>query len=281
MTGMRGKTAIVTGATSGLGRAVVAALAERGLRVLVHGRDGQRVGSLVEELRSAGGAAEPFVADLASLAQVRLLADRVRAECPALHVLINNAGIGFGPPPQTTREVSADGHELRFAVNYLAPVLLARSLTPLLSASAPARVVNVASAGQAPVDFDDIEFTSHYNGTEAYRRSKFALAAFTIDLGDELRGAGVTVNCLHPATFMDTGMVRDAGVTPWASVAEGVPPLLNLAIGASGAQCTGEYFDGTQRAKAHPGVYDEDVRARLRNLTDALLASFLGASRNH
>jgi NAD(P)-dependent dehydrogenase (short-subunit alcohol dehydrogenase family) len=146
---------------------------------------------------------------------------------------------------------------------------------PLLLASAPARVVNVGSAGQAPVDFDDIEFRSHYNGTEAYRRSKFALAAFTIDLADELRDAGVTVNCLHPATFMDTGMVRDGGVTPWTPVADGVAPVLNLAIGATGAECTGEYFDGTHRAQAHPGVYDEDVRARLRAVTDALLAPFL------
>jgi NAD(P)-dependent dehydrogenase (short-subunit alcohol dehydrogenase family) len=272
---MRGKTALVTGATSGLGRAVVIALSEQGLRVLVHGRDAHRVGLLVEELRSGGEAAEPFVADLASLAEVRLLAERVRARCPVLDVLINNAGVGFGPPPQTTRELSADGHELRFAVNYLAPVLLARSLTPLLLASAPARVVNVGSAGQATVDFDDIEFTSHYHGVEAYRRSKFALAAFTIDLADELPGEAVTVNCLHPASFMDTGMVRDTGVTPWAPVAEGVPPVLNLAIGAAAAQRTGQYFDRTQRAKAHPLVYDEHVRARLRHVTDALLAPFL------
>jgi NAD(P)-dependent dehydrogenase (short-subunit alcohol dehydrogenase family) len=125
---LRAQTVLVTGATSGLGRAVVIALSEHGLRMLVHGRDTQRVGLLVEELRAGGAAAEAFVADLASLAEVRPLADRVSADCPALHVLINNAGVGFGPPPQTTREVSADGHELRFAVNYLAPVGLVRSL---------------------------------------------------------------------------------------------------------------------------------------------------------
>src|SRR6266700_6029179 len=142
----------ITGATSGLGRYLSRELAGSGWQVLAHGRDQVRVADLCAEL---GGGARGYVADLASLGRVREVATQVRAEVPRLDVLVNNAGIGFGAPGEA-RQVSADGHELRFAVNYLAPVLLTRLLVPLLTASAPSRIVNVASAGQSPIDFDDV-----------------------------------------------------------------------------------------------------------------------------
>lgn len=270
------RTALVTGATSGLGRAVASALSRQGVRVLVHGRDPGRTEELAAELDRAGSAgAEPLVADLASLAQVRELADRVRAEQRELHVLVNNAGIGAGPPPHRQREVSEDGHELRLAVNYLAPVLLTRLLLPLLAASAPARVVNVGSVGQAPVDLGDLGFTRGYGGAEAYFRSKFALAAFTVDLGGAPEAAGVNVNCVHPATFMDTKQVRETGYAPWTPVSTGVPPVMDLAVGEPGGEVTGGYFDGTRRSRAHNEVYDSVTRERLRKATDALLAPFV------
>jgi NAD(P)-dependent dehydrogenase (short-subunit alcohol dehydrogenase family) len=265
----------VTGATSGLGRAVATALSGQGLRVLVHGRDRARTEALAAELPGA----EPLVADLASLAQVRALAGWVRDTQPALHVLVNNAGVGAGKPPHRERELSADGHELRFAVNYLAPVLLTRLLLPLLAASAsaaaPSRVVNVGSAGQAPVDPDDLDLTRGYGGAEAYMRSKFALAAFTVDLGAAPEAAGVTVNCVHPATFMDTAMVTEAGVAPWSTVASGVPPVLALATGDAGAATTGGYFDGTRRAAPHPEVRNPTLRAALAQATSRLLSPYL------
>jgi NAD(P)-dependent dehydrogenase (short-subunit alcohol dehydrogenase family) len=277
-------TVLVTGATSGLGRSVAAELSRQGLRVLVHGRDPRRTEEFAAELdRTGPGGAAPLVADLASLAEVRTLADAVGAQEPALHVLVNNAGVGAGPPPHDKREVSADGHELRFAVNYLAPALLTRLLLPLLAHSVapggpagPARVVNVGSVGQAPVDFHDLGFTRGYTGAEAYTRSKFALAAFTADLGGSPQALGVHVNCLHPATFMDTNAVREAGITPWAPVSAGVPPVIALATGPPGARVTGGYFDGLRPARAHRDVYGEALQARLRAVTDDLLGPFAG-----
>lgn len=142
----KGKTALVTGATDGVGRLVARELARQGWRVLVHGRNRQRGEVLVREIEQAGGRATFLAADLASLAEVRRLADDVRKTTDRLELLINNAGIGtVGNAPG--RQTSADGHELRFAVNYLAGFLLTHLLLPMLKASAPARIVNVSSAG--------------------------------------------------------------------------------------------------------------------------------------
>ncbi|WP_030315096.1 SDR family NAD(P)-dependent oxidoreductase [Streptomyces sp. NRRL B-3229] len=260
-------TILITGATSGLGRYVAFELVRAGHVVLAHGRDRGRTESLVAELRLEGEA-EGFVADLASLAEVRDLGARVAEARAGLDVLINNAGMGAGSPG-TGRELSADGHELRLAVNYLAPVALTRALLPTLTANAPARIVNVGSVGQEPLDFDDPEFTRGYAGFAAYRRAKFALAAHTFALAEELKGTGVAVNVLHPATFMDTAMVREGGMAPWSTVADGAPGVLALATKDLG---TGGYFDGTSPARAHEETYDREVQKRLMALTDQLLA---------
>jgi NAD(P)-dependent dehydrogenase (short-subunit alcohol dehydrogenase family) len=259
-------TVLITGATSGLGRYVAFELVRSGHVVLAHGRDAGRVEHLVAELRTHG-AAHGFTADLAELAQVRRLGEHVAEAHPGLDVLVNNAGIGAGGPG-SGREESADGHELRLAVNYLAPVVLTRALLPVLRAHTPARVVNVGSAGQEPVDFDDVELTRGYRGMSAYCRSKFALAAHTFTLAGELAGTGVSVNVLHPATHMDTAMVREAGITPWNTVADGAPGVLALATEDRG---TGRYFDGTRPARAHEAAYDPEVRRRLAEVTERLL----------
>src|SRR5260370_20788108 len=148
----KGRTALITGATDGVGRVVARELAKQGWRVLVRGRDRPRGGALVRELEQGGGSASFLAADLASLAEVRRLADAVKKQTDRLDLLINNAGIGsIGSAPG--RQTRADGHELRFAVNYLAGFLLTHLLLPLLPASAPARIVNVPSAGQHAIDF--------------------------------------------------------------------------------------------------------------------------------
>lgn len=260
-------TILITGATSGLGRYVAFELVRSGHVVLAHGRDPGRTERLVEELRTEGDA-EAFVADLASLAEVQQLGAQVAAARPDLDVLINNAGIGAGAPG-TGRELSVDGHELRLAVNYLAPVTLTRALLPVLRANAPTRIVNVGSVGQDPVDFDDIEFRRGYDGFAAYRRAKFALAAHTFTLAEELAGTGVAVNVLHPATFMDTGMVREGGFPAQSTIADGAPGVLALTTRDLG---TGGYFDGTSPARAHEGTYDREVQKRLEKVTDQLLA---------
>jgi NAD(P)-dependent dehydrogenase (short-subunit alcohol dehydrogenase family) len=269
------RIALVTGATAGLGRAVAGALAEHGMNVLVHGRDEKRAAGVVDEITRSGGTAQAVLADLSSLQQVRGLADQVNAEHGAIALLINNAGIGAGRPPYRKRELSADGHELRFAVNYLAPALLTRRLIAPLTNGASARIVNIGSVGQAPVDFDDLRMDLHYTGAQAYYRSKFALAAFTFDLAKELADSGITVNCLHPASLMNTRMVRESMIPPMSSVRAGVDAVMSLATGQVGGALTGHYFDRRNEAPAHPGTYDPAIRSRLRAVTAELLAPFL------
>lgn len=270
------RIALVTGATAGLGRATALALAGQGMHVLVHGRDPKRAAGVVDQITGSGGSAEAMLADLASLAAARELADRIAAEHGALSLLINNAGVGAGRPPYRKRRLSADGHELCLAVNYLAPVLLARALVPFLEKGAPARIVNVGSVGQAPVDLADLRMDSHYTGIQAYYRSKFALAAFTFDLARELADSGISVNCLHPASLMNTHMVRESMIPPMSTVGAGVRAVMNLATGPDGA-VSGQYFDGTSRARAHEETYDPALRSQLHTVTNKLLKPFLAS----
>lgn len=207
-----------------------------------------------------------LLADLSSLAEVRRLAGAVRAGTDRLDILISNAGVGTGGEG-AKRQVSADGYEMRFAVNYLAGFLLSSELLPLLKASAPARIVNVASAGQQAIDFDDINLARDYSGVRAYCQSKLAQILFTIDLAEQLEGSGVTVNALHPASYMDTTMVRQAGITPWSSVETGADAILNLAISPALEGRSGLYFDGQREARADAQAYDEKARSRLRALS--------------
>jgi NAD(P)-dependent dehydrogenase (short-subunit alcohol dehydrogenase family) len=264
MNPLNGKTALVTGSTDGVGRVVAARLGQLGARVLVHGRDWARGERVVADIKAGGGTAEFLAADLAALDAVRGLAEAVRQKTDRLDILINNAGIGSAG---AVRQTSADGHELRFAVNYLAGFLLARLLLPLLTASAPARIVNVASAGQQAIDFADVMLTRGYSGARAYCQSKLAQIMFTIDLAAELAGSGVTVNSLHPAIYMNTTMVRRAGVTPMSTVEQGAEAILNLAAAPALAGRSGLYFNGLREARADAQAYDSAARARLRAMS--------------
>jgi len=259
-----GKTALITGSTDGVGRVVAEQLGKMGARVLVHGRGRERGEQVVAAIKRDGGTAEFLPADLAALAEVRRLADAVRATTDRLDILINNAGIGSAG---AGRQTSADGHELRFAVNYLAGFLLSYLLLPLLKQSAPARIVNVASAGQQAIDFSDVMLTRGYSGSRAYCQSKLAQIMFTVDLARELEGTGVTVNSLHPATYMNTTMVRRAGVTPISTVEQGAEAILNLAVGPALEGRSGLYFNGLREARAERQAYDAEARARLRALS--------------
>lgn len=266
MTGLHGKTVLATGATDGVGRMVARRLGEAGARVLVHGRSRERGEQLVAEITGAGGRAEFVAADLAALAEVRRLAATVRQSTDRLDLLINNAGVGTGGSG-APRQTSIGGHELRFAVNYLSGFLLTRLLLPLITSSAPARIVNVASAGQQAIDFDDLMLTRGYTGVRAYCQSKLAQIMFTIDLAEELRGSGVTVNALHPATYMATTMVRQAGVTPRSSVEEGAQAILNLATSPALEGRSGLYFNGLREARAEPQAYNAKARRRLKEIS--------------
>jgi NAD(P)-dependent dehydrogenase (short-subunit alcohol dehydrogenase family) len=264
---MDGKTVLITGSTDGVGRYVASQLAADGAKVLIHGRDAARAKSLIEEIKRAGHAAPTFYqADLSSLADTRKLAEAVLADHKRLDVFVSNAGIGSqsGGPG---RKTSTDGFELLFAVNYLSGFLLAYLLLPVLKAAAPSRIVNVASLGQHPVDFDDVMITRGYNGSRAYAQSKLSQIMFTIDLANELKGFGVTVNSLHPATYMNTTMVRAGGITPISTVEQGGEAILHLVSGDDVANKSGLFFNGMNEAKANPQAYDETARKRLRALS--------------
>ena len=264
---MDGKTVLITGSTDGVGRYVAAKLAAAGANVLIHGRDQARAKTLADEIRGQGHI-EPifYQADLSSLAGARQLAAAVLAGHKRLDVFISNAGIG-SRSLGSERQTSADGHELRFAVNYLSGFLLAHLLLPLLEASAPSRIVNVASLGQHPLDFDDLMLTKGYSGNRAYAQSKLAQIMFTIDLAQELEGSGVIVNALHPATYMNTTMVREGGITPISTVEQGGEAILHLAAGDDVAGKSGLFFNGMQQAQANPQAYDAGARKRLRALS--------------
>jgi NAD(P)-dependent dehydrogenase (short-subunit alcohol dehydrogenase family) len=260
------KTALVTGSTDGVGRLVAKRLAEANFHVYVHGRDQKRGDEVVEAIRSKGGAADFLRADLSALEEVRDLAKVVVDRADRLDLLVNNAGIGSAGAAGT-RQTSRDGYELRFAVNYLAGFALTRLLLPLLKKSAPARIVNVSSLGQQAIDFSDVMLTRGYTGTRAYCQSKLAQILFTVDLAEELEGSGVTVNALHPATYMATRMVRAAGVTPVSTVDEGAEAILQLALSPSLERRSGLYFNGLREARANPEAYDAGARDRLRDIS--------------
>ncbi|MFF1568530.1 SDR family NAD(P)-dependent oxidoreductase [Streptomyces sp. NPDC058293] len=268
---MNPRITLITGATQGLGRGIALDLATRGDTLLLHGRDAGRLEAVAADVRTAAPDAtvRTYLADLSDLDQVRAMADRIRDAEPRLDALVNNAVAGGGAEP-LRREVSAQGHELRFAVNHLAPYALIRGLLPLLKASAPARVVNVASMGQERIDFDDVMLERDYEGLRAYCRSKLALIMATFELGAELEGTGVTVNALHPAHLMDTEGVRAYGLAPVTGIDEGVRPTVRLITDPELGSTTGRYFDRFTDARAHEQAYDKEARRRLMALTDEL-----------
>lgn len=263
---MAAKTIVITGATDGLGKGIATELASSGDRLILHGRDEDKGQALLEEL--APRAAGELVwrrAHFSSLDEVRDLADELLDE-ERIDVLVNNAGIGTAGP----REESEDGYELTFQVNYLAPFLLTRQLLPLIERSAPSRIVNVSSAGQAPLDFGDVMLEDSYSGAQAYTQSKLALVMFTFDLAEELEGSGVTANCLHPGTYMPTNMVRQAGIDPVTPLEDGVAATVRLITSPEVDGINGHYFDGTSESAPEPQAEDPEARRRLRELSAEL-----------
>ncbi len=266
---LSGLSIALTGATDGIGRLAVGELSRLGAHVWVHGRDAAKVRGVVQALRDDGGAADGVVADFSSLSATRRLADELREKAPELDVLVNNAGIGFGPD-QSRRELSRDGFELRLAVNYLAPYLLT---TELLRHGLPRRaLVNVASIGQEPLDFDDLMTEQGYTGIRAYRRSKLALVMLSFDLADAHADRVVTV--IHPGTLLDTKMVREVDIAPHGPAETGRDAIVSAVTRALGGEKSGQYYDVQTPAKANAAAYDREARVRLARRTEELVVPF-------
>jgi NAD(P)-dependent dehydrogenase (short-subunit alcohol dehydrogenase family) len=258
---------LVTGATDGLGRAVAGELAGQGATLLIHGRSEERGKRSLSEIRARTGNNKLayYQADFESLSEVRDLAERIRSEHERLDVLLNNAALGIDP----VQRVSSDGYESTFQVDYLAPYMLSYLLESLLIVSAPSRIVNVVSAGQAPINFHDIMLERSYDGMQAYCQGKLAEIMLTIDQAAQLSATGVTVNCVHPAFNMPTKIVTHM-FTPQSEIADGVRSTVRLIDDPTLEHVTGRYFDQTQEARAHPQAYDERARARLRGIAEQL-----------
>jgi NAD(P)-dependent dehydrogenase (short-subunit alcohol dehydrogenase family) len=282
---LRDQTILITGSTDGLGRKVAVDLARKGATVLLHGRDPEKGKTVLHEIAETtrNPRLRYYPADLASLDAVRRLAGQIQKEHSQLDVLINNAGIG-ARSREARRELSVEGYELRFAVNYLSHFLLTHLLLPLLRKSAPARIVNVSSIGQQPLDVNDVMMERGYDDLRAYRQSKLAQIMFTFDLARELEGSEVTVNCLHPASLMNTKMVLRSSYfgDPLSTIEEGAGAVEYLAASPGLEGVSGEYFNGTQKARANAQAYDEEARRRVRHMSFKLTGLELpkpGASR--
>jgi NAD(P)-dependent dehydrogenase (short-subunit alcohol dehydrogenase family) len=243
--------------------------------VLVHGRSDERIAATVGELSEVAGddgRVRSYRADFASLTEVRDMADELRRGEDRLDVLVNNAGIGSSVPGGGSRMESEDGYELRFAVNYLAGHLLTEQLLELLTSSAPARVVNVSSAGQMALDFDDLMLTRGYDGVRAYCQSKLAQIMQAIDLSERFEPSQLTANALHPATYMPTKIVP----SPVSTLEEGVDATLRLVEDDALDDVSGRYFNGRREARADPQAYDPDARRRLAEASEELIGAALG-----
>jgi NAD(P)-dependent dehydrogenase (short-subunit alcohol dehydrogenase family) len=262
-------TALVTGATDGLGRGVARRLAADGAGLHIHGRDPARLATTAKQIRTETGneRVQTHLADLSSLEEVRALADDVQASTARLHLLINNAGIGTGKPDLPTRQESQEGYELRFAVNYLAGFLLTVKLLPLLRHSAPARVVFVASGGQAPLDFDDVMLERRYDGSRAYSQSKLAQISLANELATRVPADEVTFNSLHPATYMPTKIVLEQAGRSIDSLETGIEATVRLATDPELDGVSGRFFDRREESAAQPQAYDEVARRRLWELS--------------
>ena len=256
------RTVLVTGATDGIGRETARQLAVAGWRVILHGRSRARGEEARREIAHAtGNASVEFVeGDFASLEEVRRCARELSARLERLDALVNNAGVYEG-----SRRLSADGFEMTFAVNHLAPYLLTRLLLPLLQKSAPSRIINVSSATHASgrLEFQDLQMEHRFTPYGAYAASKLAIMLFTYALAERLAGSGVSANCLHPGV-VDTKLLREGfRGSVGTDVREGAETSVYLVTSADVEGMTGRYF-------AHRKERDSSAESRDRTMQERL-----------
>ncbi|MDN6639955.1 MAG: SDR family NAD(P)-dependent oxidoreductase [Tetragenococcus sp.] len=268
-------TVLITGATDGLGKMTAERFAQQGAKILLHGRNQEKGNKVLEEIKETTNnqKLKYFNGDFSSLDSVAQLAEKIISNGEQIDILINNAGIGGGSGSQEKRETSQDGFELRWAINYLAQVLLTKKLLPVIKDGA--RIINVASVGQSELDFSDLNMEKNYDGYLAYTRSKLALIMFTFDLSSEFQEKEITVNALHPSTLMSTNMVTNHFGQAQTTVEEGFAAVEFLATSEELENVTGEYFEGKSRATAKSQAYDTTARKKLKEHTEDSLAAYM------
>jgi NAD(P)-dependent dehydrogenase (short-subunit alcohol dehydrogenase family) len=258
---MIGKICLVTGATDGVGKVTVRALAEAGATVIGVGRDPTKIEAVLAEIGNTPGTLEFLTADLSSHAQIRTLVDQFKSKYDRLHVLVNNAGALF-----TSLRESVDGIEMTFALNHLNYFLLTNLLLDTITASAPARIVNVASNAHegGKINFDDLEHRQGYSGWDAYNSSKLANILFTYELARRLEGTGVTVTAVHPG-FVNTNFQRAAGLSMRGPLTpeEGADTQIWLATSDEVEGVSGKYFVRRRDTRSSDISYDKAVARRL------------------
>ncbi|XP_038075806.1 retinol dehydrogenase 12-like [Patiria miniata] len=280
-----GKTVLITGANTGLGKETARDLARRGARVIVACRDIAKAEEAVADIRKDTGSDNLVVVklDLASLASVRECAKKIKAEEPRLNILINNAGIMMCPEWKTE-----DGFEMQFGVNHLGHFLLTNLLLDLIKSSAPARIVNVSSIGHelfGKMWWDDINMRANYDPMAAYGQSKLANVLFTRELGKRLKGTGVTTYVLHPGNvytnliqYMMDGVTFRWRIMAWVmstplgrfmtkTPVQGAQTSIYCAVAEELAETTGLYFSDCAPAKASKLAMDDDAARRLWELS--------------
>ena len=278
---MIGKTCIVTGANSGIGKETALGLAQIGARMVMVCRNAEKGKAALEEIRRESGSSQVdlLIADMSSQASVRALAEQIRQKYPCLDVLVNNAG-----GAAWARTLSAEGFELTLAANYLGAALLTLLLLDLLKASAPARIVNVSSSESqdARLDMQDLRFERRkYSAVAAYRQSKLLMNVFTFELARRLAGTGVTANCLHPGAVATNIWSADSMpsivklilplMKPFMlSSKQGAAVSLYLATSPEVAQVSGEYFVKSKPAKSKPLSRDPKLMAEVWLCTEKM-----------
>lgn len=272
---MAGKICLVTGATSGIGKATSIGLARRGAAVIVAGRNRHKCERTVNRIKLAtgNGRVEYLVADLCNQKEIRFLAEQVHDRYPHLDVLINNAGAKFASRRQT-----ADGYEMSFALNHLSGFMLTHLLLDLLKKNDNARIINVTSGAHKTcpgVRFDDLQGEKSYYGKHAYSQSKLASILFTYALAGRLQGTGITVNAVHPGGAA-TGFCKNNGMAGWLkhilahimagnliTAATAARTILHLAASPEVQGVSGKYFVKQKPVPSSPASYDMDAAERL------------------
>lgn len=264
------KTILITGSTDGIGKLAAIRLAKDGHAIVLHGRNPQKLQSVIEEVKAASQNAQisGFTADFSDLAEVRTMAQKIQETHSSLDILINNAGVFKSPEPD-----NKDGLDLRIVVNYLAPYLLTQALLPILHKAEKPQIINLSSAAQAPVNAAVIQGTTKASENATYAQSKLALTMWSFYLAKQ--EPNMAVLALNPGSLLNTRMVKEAYGKFWSPADKGAKIIYDLAVGPAYQGQTGKYYDNDQGGFGwpHADADDEQKIADLIELTEKMIAN--------